>query len=494
MKLAGLVRQSMIRMAALTAAILIAGCSAFSPGSDISVTRMGENGPTTAVPAGTDPQDVVIGRRENPHIIAAYGGVYSYRPAEIMLAEIVGRLLTAANQADTPFTVTILDSPDVNAFALPGGFIYVTRGIMALANDKNELAAVLAHEIAHVTLKHAQARSSRAHTSEIVDQVITKVLGGNVETDQTAARSRLSLAAFSQAQELAADREGIMTAGRAGYDPHAAAQFLAAMGRFAAMVNHNAPDNGNDFLSSHPSTPDRIAKAIAIADTFGPPGAVDSGRKDYLDAIDGMQFGDNPDQGAVVGRQFIHPTLGFTFSVPAPYTLQNTPSAVVGVAGDGEAVRFDSAEVPKAMALTDYLKSGWIAGLDPASVRAESHNGVEMASGVATTDQWRFRVTAVRFNQDVYRFIFASRTGGPDFDRRAMAVISSFRQTQPADMAKIKRIVVRVIEAKAGDTTDSLAAKMAQSANAKELFLVLNNLFDGDTIVPGEDYKIISYK
>src|SRR5690606_31590272 len=107
---------------------------------------------------------------------------------------------------------------------LPGGFVYVTRGILALANDMSELAAVLAHEIAHVALRHARARSNRVRTSEIVDRVVTGILGGVIDPQQTAERTRQSLAAFNQAQELEADREGIKIAARAGYDPHAAAR------------------------------------------------------------------------------------------------------------------------------------------------------------------------------------------------------------------------------------------------------------------------------
>ena len=229
----------------LAATVLVAGlaaCSSFLPGGDISVQRTGENNSAPAVPAGTDPEDVVVGRREHPRILAAYGGIYKDESAEIMLARITGKLLAAADQPDTPYTVTILDTPNVNAFALPGGFIYVTRGLLALANDQAEIANVIAHEIAHVTLKHARARSNRARTTEIVDRVITGVLGGNLETDQSAARSRLSMAAFSQAQELAADEEGVRVAARAGFDPNAAARFPVVHG---ALRRHGCRRRGS---------------------------------------------------------------------------------------------------------------------------------------------------------------------------------------------------------------------------------------------------------
>ena len=136
-----------LRNSVLAVSLLALSACTSLTGSNIAVSQTGDVRAPTVVPEGTDPDDAVIGRREHPRIIAAYGGVYSDRPAEIMVARIVGRLLAAANQPNAQFQVTILDTSEVNAFALPGGYIYVTRGLLALASDTSELAAVLAHEI-----------------------------------------------------------------------------------------------------------------------------------------------------------------------------------------------------------------------------------------------------------------------------------------------------------------------------------------------------------
>lgn len=480
-------RLRFVPLAALALTVVLSACSStmMSGGSTVE-----PGGVPQAIPAGTDPEDAVIGLREHPRIVAAYGGEYSNRKSEIMVARIVSRLLEAANQPQDAFTVTILDSAQVNAFALPGGYIYVTRGILALANDSSELAAVLAHEIAHVTLRHARARSNRQRTSELVDQVITGVFGGNAETDQSAARSRMSLAAFTQSQELEADEEGVMIAGRAGYDPHAAGRFLAAMARFAEFAS-GLEEQSDDFLSSHPSTPNRIQRAVETARSFGAPGIGETDRAGYLSAIEGLSFGDSPAQGIIIGQRFVHPSLRFTFAVPDRYVLQNTPTAVVGVAGDGEAVRFDSADVPGAMDLETYLRSGWIAGLDPASVTSERHNGVDMASGIARTPEWYFRVTALRFDGEVYRFIFASRIESRAFTTAAAATVQSFRRATRNDVQNVTERRVELVTARAGDSVDSLVANMSGVANTRQLFLILNNLFAGDPIQPGQQYKVV---
>lgn len=479
-------RNSMLAVSLLA----LSACTSLT-GSNIAVSQTGDVRAPTVVPEGTDPDDVVIGRREHPRIIAAYGGVYSDRPAEIMVARIVGRLLAAANQPNAQFQVTILDTSEVNAFALPGGYIYVTRGLLALASDTSELAAVLAHEIAHVTLRHARARTDRTRTTQIVDRVITGVLGGDTSTDATANRTRESMSAFGQNQELEADREGIKFSGKAGYDSQAAARFLGVMSRFASF---SAGDGGNEgFLSSHPSTPARIQKALDTAKTmFGQAEVGETDRDGYLASIAGLTFGDSPAQGSIVGRRFIHTASKFTFSVPNGYTLQNSQSAVVGVAGDGEAVRFDSADVQANVPLADYLKSGWIAGLKAESVTTQNFNGIEMASGLAQTDQWFFRVSVMRLDGQVYRFIFAAKADSTRFAQGAEATLKSFRRAEASDLALVRKVAIRIVTAKAGDTADGLARQMGSLSRGNELFYIINDLYPGDAIVPGQKYKVVS--
>lgn len=476
--------------AAVPVALLVAlsGCSSFGPNIAVQTTQ-GQQAPV--VQSSNDAEEDVIGAREHPRIVASYGGIYQDRQAEVMLARIVGRLLIAADQPSTKFTVTILDTSEVNAFALPGGYIYVTRGILALASDTSELAAVLAHEIAHVVLKHARARTNRVRTNEIVDKVVSGVFGGDVDTDQSSNRAKMQLAAFSQQQELAADKEGIQISGKAGFDPHAAARFLGAMSRFAKF-SAGDEDQQDDFLSSHPSTPDRIQKAIENARaSFGAPGLGETDRDGYMAGVEGLAFGDSPNQGAIVGQRYIQPSLKFTFTVPQNYTLQSSKGAVVGVAGDGEAVRFDSAVVPETMALTEYLKSGWIAGLQPNSVKHETFNGIDMASGTAVTDQWNFRVAVARLGGQVFRFIFAAKFTSPAFEKAAIDTLKSFRATVDKDLTLVRRLVVKTVVAGNMDTADSLARRMNSLTRGNDLFYILNNLYPGDPVQTGQKYKIV---
>ena len=208
-------------------------------------------------------------------------------------------------------------------------------------------------------------------------------------------------------------------------------------------------------------------------------------------ALDGMVYGDSPQQGAIAGQRFIHPGLKITFTVPPGYNLQISNGAVVGVAGDGEAVRFDSAQVPESMPLGDYLKSGWIAGLAAGSVQLRNLNGFDTASGVARTDQWNFRVEVVRFAGKVYRFIFAARIDSELFARGAETTIQSFRAASAAGLRAVHTLNIKTVVAGPVDSADSLARRMGPVRDATNLFYILNHLYPGDPVTAGAAYKVV---
>src|SRR5207237_4377735 len=225
--------------------------------------------------------------------------------------------------------------PSVNAFALPTGQLYVTRGLVALANDSSELASVLAHEMAHVTAQHAEIREDRARQVALVKNVFDS-LGSDPEMGALAlAKSKLALASFSRSQEFEADGIGVAIAAGAGYDPYGAVRFLTAMEHNSRLkpeqsgaINPAAPD----FLSSHPATPERITNAIATARQYRAP--ADTGQNfaqaktAYLGDINGLVYGEDPGEGFVCGRRFLHPKLGFTFAAPEGFT-PDTPAQSV---------------------------------------------------------------------------------------------------------------------------------------------------------------------
>lgn len=359
----------------------------------------------------------------------------------------------------------------------------------------SEVAAVIAHEMGHVTANHAMQRQNKARAAVIVSRVVSDVLQDGEAGQLALASSQRTLAAFSQQQELEADAIGVRTIGKAGYDPFAAARFLDLMGRYAAYKSAGTvQDKRPDFLASHPATPQRVEFAIRAARQFGAPGIGEVDRDRYLQGIDGIVFGDDPSQGFVRGKTFLHPTLGVGFVVPEGFVLDNTSDAVLATGPDGTALRFDGANLPAGSSLSAYIASGWVNGLDAGSIRTFTVNGLEAASAKAEAKGWVFRIAVIRVGPNAtYRFIFANESDTPGLESASKATVESFRQLTPQQVAALKPLRIRIVTVTAGDTVDSLAARMRGVDRPGDLFRVLNDIKPGGSLPsPGEKVKIVA--
>ncbi|WP_425349324.1 M48 family metalloprotease [Consotaella salsifontis] len=440
-----------------------------------------------------DPQSS-IGRSQHPKILAAYGGAYTDAKLEQALAGIVGRLNAVSDDPKRVYSITVLNSPNVNAFALPGGYLYVTRGLLALASDSAEVAAVLAHEMGHVTANHGIERQQREAAAELAGRVVAEVLSSDAAGRAALARGQLNLASFSRQQELQADALGIRQIGRAGYDPYASSRFLEAMDAYSKLRNAFQADNPNlDFLATHPATPQRIELAKQHARAIGPEGIGRKDRDRFLMGIDGMLFGDSAAEGYVRGSRFYHPGLGITFEVPNGFVIDNTAEAVLATGPDDTAIRFDGVSVPRSTSLSDYLKSGWIGGLDPTSIQPRRVGDLEAVSARAAGGNYVFDVTAIRVGSQVYRFLTALPAAKADrLIGVAASVAQSFRLLTPEERESLKPLRIRVLKAGAADTVDSLAQRMMGVDRSAELFRLLNGLGPEENVTPGELYKIVA--
>jgi predicted Zn-dependent protease len=457
----------------LCAALMLAGCGDISRFQSASPTS-----PPASKPARTVAQTPAA-EREHERTLSSYGGAYDDPRLEALITKTVDRLVAASDRPDLAYRVTILNSGAVNAFALPTGQLYVTRGLIALASDTSELSSVLSHEMAHVLAKHASIREDQARQAAIVTRVVTDM--GN-DPDLTAlalAKTKLTMASFSRAQEFEADGIGVGISARAHFDPYGAARFLTAMERNAAMKAGKASldPRSQDFLSSHPATPERVQNAQANARQYTSPQGGEQDREAYLAAIDNIVYGEDPSEGFVRGRRFLHPKLGFTFQAPEAFTLDNTAQAVIGVRdGGSQAMRFDVVRVPAEQTLGEYLNSGWMENVDKATTEDITVNGFPAATALAHGDQWQFRVTALRFGSDVYRFIFAAKQKNTESERNARETVASFRRLTLEEIQAARPLRIKVITVQPGDTVESLSHRMAGVDRPAERFRVLNGL------------------
>lgn len=474
-----------LRGLALALGLMLAGCATTPDFKQVSLP---------APPAPAEPARPSATEREHARILASYGGVYEDARLQALVEETVDRLVKASERPDLKYKITILNSPAINAFALPNGQLYVTRGLIALANDKAELASVLAHEMGHVIARHAAIREEQAKQAAIIAHVVSDVLTDPNAGALALAKSKLTLAAFSRAQEFEADGIGVGISARAGFDPFGASRFLNDMQRNAELKSSGsaADSRALDFLAGHPATPERVKNALAIARHFGGPGTGERDRGEYLGALDGLVYGEDPSEGFVRGRRFVHPKLGFTFTAPPGFALDNTAQAVLGLKEDGgEALRLDVVTVPAEQPLTDYLKSGWIEKVDPASIEAITVNGFPAATARARGEQWSFRLYALRYGSDVYRFIFAARKGSARIDRAFGDSVMSFRRMSLKEASEIRPLRLKIVTVAPGDTPEKLAQRLAGFDHPLETFRVLNGLAANDTLRPGEQVKVV---
>ena len=469
----------------LCAGSILAGCQ---------LSRAPEQVEAVAVVAPRAPSraEEAIGARENPRVVAEYGGIYSDPDVEEAIARVVSRLVTASDDPSRHYRVTILNSPVANAFALPGGYLYVTRGLLALTNDSSELAAVLSHEMAHVLLDHAVERAKVVEQADIVERVATDIVSDPDTSQTTRANSRLSLATFSRNQEVEADRIGITIAGRAGFDPFAASRFLDKLERYANFRSAlGQRDEAASFLASHPAALERRELATMVARQFGAPGVGERGADGYLAALDGMVYGDDPSEGFVRGREFLHPRLSIGFKVPPNFRLENTKEAVLAAAGDDTAMRFDGVTVAADTAPTEYLASGWVNGLVEDSIRETNINGLPAATAEARAGSWVFRIGAVRAGGSMYRLIFADRSDGAAIEQALDETLGSFHQLSQMEVARLRPLRIDVVQTAPGDNAATLAARMEGTERELELFQLLNGLQAGDALAPGQPVKIV---
>ena len=465
--------------------VLLAGCTSTPDQHLVSL-------PVPQTPSQVDHEPAT--QREHARILASYGGEYQNARLHGMIEKTVDRLVAASERPDLKYQVIILNSPAINAFALPNGRLYITRGLIALANDKAELASVLSHEMGHVIARHAAIREEQARQVAIISHVVNDVISDPQVGALALAKSKLTLAAFSRAQEFEADGIGVGISARAGFDPYGASRFLTDMQRNADLkaTAGGADPRLLDFLSSHPATPDRVKNALSNARHFSGPGTGERDRAEYLSNLDGLVYGEDPSEGFARGRHFLHPKLGFTFVAPPGFTLDNTAQAVLGLKeGGGEALRLDVVSVPAEQSLPDYLKSGWMENVDPASVEEFAVNGFPTATATAGGGSWSFRIFAVRFGSDVYRFIFAAKARTAQIDRQFRESIASFRRMTLKESEQVKPLLLKVVTVGANDTVEKLAHRMATADHSLDRFRVLNGLGLHDRLKPGEKMKIV---
>jgi predicted Zn-dependent protease len=475
------------------ASVALAGCStATSPAT-------GRQFMTTV----SEEQENQMGAEEHPKILAEFGGAYSEKPNLNAYVNQLGQAVAAnAERKDVKYTFTVLNSPDINAFALPGGYVYITRGLLTLANNEAEIAGVLGHEIGHVNARHTAERIGQAQKASILSALgvaaatlIGGETGGQLATGVAEEGSAMYLGTHSQEQEFEADSLGVRYLSKASYDPQAMATFLDSLNNETTLEARIAGastdvDSFTQMKQSHPRTPDRVQRAIAEANV--PVENPQVNRDRFLQQIDGMIWGADPRDGVIEGSTFIHPGFKFAFDAPQGMELQNMPDKVVGQ-GNNAVMIFDIANPPPSGSLEQFVAEGG----KVSDVQSFQVNGMEAATGVATgtigDTPVAIRLVAIRQSAEtVYQLVYATP---PDnfkaMDQRFIASAQSFRGISAQEAAGYVPKRIRVITVREGDTIASLSQQMQVDGAPADWFRVLNHLGPNDQLQAGQKVKIV---
>ncbi len=489
-------------------ALATAGCativaSSACGGGAASAQAVPQAAPVQAISA----KDKAEGAKAHPQLLEEFGGADAGPQAAYV--ESIGKnvaVQSGLSNARGDFTVTLLNSPVNNAFAIPGGYIYVTRQLVALMNNEAELAGVLGHEVGHVAARHAAKRQSAATKNTILGvlgAVISGAVLGNSQVGQLFQRgflqgSQLLTLKYSRAQETESDNLGISYLGKAGYDPRAMGTVLQS------LANQNALDarlmgSSNQvpaWASTHPDPASRVRTALARA---GSNATGLTNRDTFLTRIAGLTYGDDPKQGVVEGRKFSHPGLKLAYEAPSGFYMMNGTRAV---AINGQSGRGQFTTGPFSGDLDAYVRSAF-AGLteqgqqqiDPGQVNRTTVNGLPAAYSTArvNTGDGMVDVTifAYQFAADqAFHFVTIAQAGGASvFD----SMYRSMRRITAAEAAAIKPRRLAVITTRAGDTVQSLASRMAYTDAPLDRFLVLNGLTASSRITAGQKVKLVTY-
>ena len=472
---------------ALASLALIAGCGGGGEEHDTTIRA----------------SDRRVGAEQHPLLLAEFGGAYDGDEAAY-LRRIGTKIATAAGLADS-CTFTLVNSDVVNAFAVPGCYIYVTRGLMAVMNSEAELASVLAHELGHIVGQHSRRQQRRSILRQLGVAAVALLTESERLTRIAGEAAQYFTLRYSRKQEYESDDLGIRFLRQAGYDPYAAADMLAQLAAQEHFLSAaQAPDDARgipEWARTHPLTENRIERAKGVAAATGiAPDALPENEAGFLREIDGLLYGDDPRQGFVLGRKFAHPTMRVAFEAPAGFTLSNSPRAVLIRGPDGVRGEFGAGPAPAggleayASRLIGELLGDAAAQARIGPARPRSINGVQSLTvpvRLQTPDGLiDLRIAAYAGGQGTtYHFILVARNAS---EGAVTALFDSFRFLDTAEIAALRarRIVSR--PALAGETVQGVARQMA-SDRPLDHFLMLNGRAKDQPLRPGELVKLITY-
>jgi len=445
----------------------------------------------------SEAQEIAAGQ-ENDVQVRREMGAYNDRALEEYVAGIGNRLAQISERPNLPWHFTIVDVPAINAFALPGGYIYITRGILPFLDDESQLAGVLGHEIGHVTARHAVEQYSKATGAQLGLILGSIFVPGGQQVGQAAGTGLgLLFLKNSRDDEAQADQLGVKYAARAGWDPAGVPRMLTTLARVEEAADNKGVPN---WLETHPQPEDRVERvqsAVQQAEAGAERFVTD--RDGFLKHVDGIVFGDNPDQGVVRGASFLHRNLRFAFDFPSGWNVDNGQTQVAAKEPGAKALMvLQPVERPQGRTIEDVaLISMQRAGFRATSGGQTTINGASAFVGTyqgSLRDLGRVEVKAAHIvhNRDVY--LVAGIAPVDVYDRVEPLFTQSIRTFRPltaADAEGIRPNRIDLYTARDGDSWQSIAERQGKGVVKATTLAIMNGHVVTDQPRRGERLKIV---
>jgi predicted Zn-dependent protease len=427
----------------------------------------------------SEAEEMAIGQQQDVEIRREMG-VYDDPELQRYVNDIGQQLARVSHRPNLPWTFTIVDSPAINAFALPGGYVYLTRGILAYLDDESELAGVLGHEIGHVTARHAAQAYTRQAQAGIGLAVLSIFVPGTAPfADLGATGLSVLFLRHGREAELEADRLGVEYGSGANYDPAGVPRFLATLARVDALSERGMPN----WLSTHPDPGSRVVKAEPVAGKFVSADAKTLNRDQYLERIHGLVFGDKPEDGIVRANEFLHPLLRFAVKFPEGWELTNTASAVLAQEpGTQHFMVLQPVEQARGRSIGDAAVAAMrSAGYTVVDGRIDKINGQEAHVGLyrgTAKDVGKVLMRAAHISLGRQLYVVAGFAPEKEFDqvdKDILPSVQTFRQLSAAEASRIQPNRIDFYVVKAGDSWQSIATRQGKSFVSAATLAIMND-------------------
>ena len=476
-------RREFLRLSSLAAAGLVAGCATNPVTGNKDFVMMSED------------QELQLGRQHHQSVLQQFEVLDAPQLQEY--AGTIGESLARdSHRPNLVFHFTVLDDPMVNAFALPGGYIYITRGILAYMNSETHLAGVLGHEIGHVTARHGVRQQSQGALANILGGVIGAATGSQSISDLSNVLGTAWIRGYGRKHELEADRLGAEYLARTGYDPEemiAVIGILKSQEEFAlarAQEEGREPQSYHGVFASHPRNDARLQEVIRAANRFRNIDAAPVDRDAFLRRIDGMTFGSSEKQGVLRGSQFYHKSMNFTIRFPDGWRVDNRPDRIVAVAPDNAAViQLMAEDLNRRESPQQFLTKKFGNLLQGEAIGGNSTGYTGISEIDTPFGKRNSRVAAIVRDKRVFVALGVKRDGL--INQPFLDTVRSLRGLRKDEKALASERRIRLIRARSGDTFTSLAKQSALTNYAVDQLRLLNGLYPDGEPEPGQLIKIV---